>query len=150
MDQWCKFGSSNSNLKHPYLCGNVNNHLHCRFYRKFPNQREFNESESTSLRFGYSFVCFVLFFLLPTYLIVYAFSFLKVLHPVCQCVPFKFRCWPSCPQSERGSFWVVLGGAGLCFFFLFFFCARDLWAEHCPNSEVMYAGRVREPLSGEA
>lgn len=113
--------TSNSNLKHPYLCGNVNNHLRCRFYRKFPNQREFNESESSSLHFGYSFVCFVLFFLLPTYPIVYAFSFLKVLHPVCQCVPFKFRCWTSCPQSERGSFWVVQD-----YGFVFFFHVRDL------------------------
>ena len=27
---------------------------------------------------------------------------------------------------------------------------QDVWAEHCPNSEYMYAGRVREPVSGEA
>lgn len=108
---WTSDGSlvptSNSNLKHPYLCSNVNNHLRCRFYRKFPNQGEFNESESTSPCFGYSFGCFVLIFPAPTYPIVYAFSFLKVLHPACQCVPFKFKCWPSCPQSERRRFWVV-------------------------------------------
>lgn len=115
MDQWCKFGSSphlQCILQHPYLY-DVNNCLHCKLYRMFPNQREFNESESPSL----------LFFCLFT-------SDFPTAHPsywLCTFFPKGITPWMSMSLLNSGVGLLVLkvnitreplGGAGLwiCFF----------------------------------
>lgn len=72
----------------------VNNHLHCRFYRKVQNQREFSDTESPSL------LILLLFFHCSPIPLIMHFLFQRY-YTLNVNVPFKFRYWPSCSQSEH-------------------------------------------------